>query len=189
MNRRNFIKKGAIWCPAIVGLKAYPQALTLADPAKIISYPSAGCASWINQPLRNDYLEVTSAGGTYVCQKLKITSSTTICKAIIALRKNSVLGSLILSVRSDPNNGGTQYGSDSNDASPTDDSAWTWVTYTFATDPVVSGDCWLTLRLGATSGNTLIGIQSGNPYETTAYYAQSNSTTFTDYDFAMEVYR
>lgn len=43
MNRRNFIKKGAIWCPAIVGLKAYPQALTLADPAKVLKGASSGC--------------------------------------------------------------------------------------------------------------------------------------------------
>lgn len=33
MNRRKFIKSGAIWVPAIVGLKAKSQVLTLADPA------------------------------------------------------------------------------------------------------------------------------------------------------------
>ena len=43
MNRRKFIKRGAILCPAIVGLKAYPQALTLADPATVPVAAAAGC--------------------------------------------------------------------------------------------------------------------------------------------------
>lgn len=42
MNRRNFIKRGAIWCPAIVGLKSYPQALTFADPALVPVAAAAG---------------------------------------------------------------------------------------------------------------------------------------------------
>lgn len=55
MNRRKFIKRGAIWCPAIVGLKAYPQALTLADPAIVPVAAAAGESlkdsySWDDKP-------------------------------------------------------------------------------------------------------------------------------------------
>lgn len=145
MNRRNFIKRGAIWCPAIVGLKAYPQALTLADPAGVTAAPKTlTCQLLAEQTVDNAYW-ATSTGA--IAQRVKF-SGGTVCQIDLKIRWQTDGGKVKVECWSNADRTGTQYGSASNEIETSQASfypAAAWGTFTFATKPAPPGDFWICL--------------------------------------------
>lgn len=145
MNRRNFIKRGAIWCPAIVGLKAYPQALTLADPARVPTKASSlTCQFLVQSTGDNDYYSTS----TDIAQKIK-SSGVTVCQIDLKLSwLSGTDGNVKIQLWSNANKSGTQYGSDSSIVDVTLAGYYptpAWASFTFATNPEPTGDFWICL--------------------------------------------
>lgn len=145
MNRRGFIKRGALWVPAIVGLKAYPQALTLADPAKVLSTPTPKtCQLFTQSTDDNDYY--TTA--TDIAQKIKVTAEIEICQIDLKLFwLSGTTGEVKIQCWSNSNRTGTQYGSDSTSIVVTSGVYFpaSWGTFTFASNPTINTDFWICL--------------------------------------------
>lgn len=146
MNRRGFIKRGAIWCPAIVGLKAYPQALTLADPAGVPAMVrSLSCQPFAEQTVDTLYW-ATSTGA--IAQRVKFAGGT-VCQIDLKIRWQLGSGKVKVECWSAADRTGTQYGSASNEIETSTTSAFypsaAWGTFTFATSPSPPGDFWICL--------------------------------------------
>lgn len=142
MNRRNFIKRGAIWCPAIVGLKAYPQALTLADPAKVLgSAATLTCTSWITQTTDNDFWNPV-AGGT-CSQRIQNSVAREVCKAMLKAYDVAGGGRSVRCAVSNDATGSSIVGTWSNTVTVSAASG-TWYEWTWATNPTTpAGDFYL----------------------------------------------
>lgn len=152
MNRRSFLKSGALWVPPLFAIgRARGAVLTLADPAMVgrtRTTESAATCKLItaqSQETDNDYWGLS----TIWSQLLKIGSSMEICQVDLKMYVPSGSASVYVQFRSSPDAGGSQTGTDSQTVTITNTSA-EWKVFTWASNPTISSNTYLTIR---TSGD------------------------------------
>ncbi len=149
MNRRSFIRRGALYLPPLFAIgRARGQALTLADPAMVGRTRSQSapltCQLFAQSLEDNDYFGT----GTDIAQKIKVTSAIEVCQIDLKLLwQAGTTGEVKIQCWSNANKSGTQYGSDSNSIVVTSGSYFpaAYGAFTFATNPTPSSDFWICL--------------------------------------------
>lgn len=197
MNRRGFIKRGALWVPAIVGLKAYPQALTLADPARVLGSSSVAESIWVQQTTDNDYW-THSANGT-MSQYIVNSISRNVSKIELKVGQHGVdTETVYIQLRSGNNGGGTQYGSDSSQITINSSySTAAFATFTFSSAVNVTGNFYINLvRVGTSDfrwrGDSHTLGAAGYPYtdatDDAAYCGFTGIAARTTFDYCFKIY-
>lgn len=197
MNRRNFIKRGAIWCPAIVGLKSYPQALTFADPARVpVTAAGQTCSvvtAW-QQTTNNDYWAGSVA--TYMSQKIKNSFGydVTICQVDFWFKDiSAATNNVYVKARSGYGSTGSDYGSAS-DTLNLSASYDNWATFTWTgTKPVIPASTDFYVGWYASgSHHCRVGYDTTPPigtyYEDSTYQFWQNASSKDDSDLVFRIY-
>lgn len=197
MNRRSFIKQGALWVPAIVGLKAYPQALTLADPAKVLGGAAALSCSVVTawqQTTNNDYWGGST--GAFMSQKIKnsFASTVTICQVDFWFKDLSgATNNVYVKARSGYQGTGSDYGSAS-DTQAVAASNNNWVTFTWTgTKPEIPATTDFYIGWYATGSHECrVGYDTSAPigsyYEDSTYQFWQSSSNKDDSDLVFRIY-
>lgn len=162
MNRRRFLKSGALWVPPLFAIgRARGQVLTLADPAMVgrtRNATSASCDSIIQQ---ND--DSANGGGvsTSLAQvrlgvRFQASSSYAICKAGVRITMNETDSDVYIEIRNDATDSvGSLAGTSDAIAGTTIGSVSdTWVEWTFGTPCSVTASSyyWVMIYRPTTSG-------------------------------------
>lgn len=176
MKRRNFIKHGALWVPTLLLSRKSSSQFGLQSPgfvSQLSNKVSSGGVEtlWIQQTAVTDYNDMSRQ----FAQKFKVSSAKEISKIEIYF---FCTGTRVvrLGLWSASNATGTQYGSWSGSETIPNTSAVGWVTFTFATNPSVSSDCYLIIDPVSGSGAFLSykDTVDGTAYEDENYSSYDN---------------
>lgn len=195
MNRRRFIKRGALWVPPLFAIgRARGQVLTLSDPASTSRTrrvaASAGCSLWIQQTTDNDYWG--GIANWFMSQKIKNTSGSDITICRVDFIYHDVSGSaqdVYAKVRTGQQGVGADYGSASTMVNVAAN-FYNWVTFEWSTGkPVVPAgtDFWIGWY-SPTDSHRCHSATGGTAYENTSYGFWQGTTERSTYDLCFKLY-
>lgn len=180
MNRRKFIRAASgIFVPALVGLKAKSQVLTLADPALNGSIASSGtCTQWLVQTTDNDYWNPT--GGGTCAQRVQNAEAREVCKVL--LKTYHSFGTSIdlrCAIASD-STGSSIIGTWSNTTTLAT-STPTWVEFYWAANPTTpAGDFYLVFDQITTDVGWRVRVNFGVASHTYSFYMDGSQKATSD---------
>ena len=158
---------------------------------KIIVIPPLTCQILYSSPGFND--NVTSTVSAPISQKLKITSSTTVCQ-VSQTFYNENGTTIVCEFWTGPGRTGSQIGSTSDNAIGADQGGGFGITsfyWTGTSNPTLTSDCYMTFHFPSSPGGNTINVSSNttDPYETgLGYDAYKGATQQTGHDLVFNLF-
>lgn len=194
MNRRSFIRRGALLVPAVVGIKAYPQAFTLADPAVVpVAAAGTSCQIWKSQTTNNDYW--AGSIGVFESQKIKNDSASevTLCRVDFWFKNLSSAANVYVKARTAQYSSGADIGSASDTvAVAANHNDWLTFTWSSGAPTIAAGTDFWVGWYSDQSHECRVGYDTAAPvgqyYEDDGYAFYKGSFLQSDSDLVFRIY-